>query len=408
MSRTSLGRKAGAVLIALSCFGGAITVTFDTGNVGATPPSPDPTTAGQFGARWAAARVNGLGYVPGPTNLPNVSATIDTALALAAARVEQPTFTTMIAWLQANIGTAIDPDGFGDSAGNLGNLLMIARAAGVDPTTFGGQNLVTRLGTTLGTFAPGLYGSSDPTYDGVYRQSLALLGLSSAGVALPIAAVAWLEAQQCGATVAAAAGGFQSYRANTTIACLAPNPNTFEGPDTNSTAMALQALVGQAGFIGTAAGLDFLNAAESATGGFAFISGGTDDPNSTSLVILAILAGGENPLVGRWDKGTDDPFTSLLSWQVGCGQPAVDRGAFASPFSAGSPDPFATRQAVWGASGVPFPFTTTVAFQTAPVPCAPPTTTTTTPPTTSTTTPGAVVPVATAAVPVVAAVSFTG
>lgn len=381
-------------------------------NVGATPPSPDPTTAAQFGARWAATQVNPSGFVPGPTSTPNLSATIETAITLASAGVEQPTFNAIVTWLQANAASAIDPDGTGDNPGNLGNLLMIAHAAGVDPTAFGGQNLITRLGATLGGFAPGLYGAADPTYDGVYRQSLALLGLEAAGVTLPATAVAWLEGQQCDATVAAAHGGFEAFRADTAVACVAPDPNTFVGPDTNSTAIAVQALAVVSGFGGGAAALDFLNAAESATAGFAYITGGTDDPNSTSLVILGIIAGGESPTTGRWTKGAADPYTSLLGWQLGCDQAAADRGAFASPFSSGAADAFATRQAVWGAAGKPFPLTGPASFQVAPVPCAPPTTTTTAPTTTTTVTTVTTVPVvdaqATAAVPVVAAVAFTG
>ena len=357
----------------------------------AAPPSTNPVTAAQYGARWAATKVNAEGFVPGAISAPNVSATIETALALQQAGVEQAAYERIVTWLQANVELAINPDGTNDSPGNLGELLLISTAAGIDETNFGGQNLLTRLDATLGQFAPGLYGKSDPSFDGVFRQSLALIGLATAADpgpgAVPAVAVQWLADQQCDATVPAAAGGWQPYRADLAVPCVAPNTTTFEGPDTNSSAVAVQALVatGALGGAPKAAALDFLAAAQSASGGFAFIPGGDIDPNSTALVILAILAGGEDPAGGRWSKSGGTAFSSLLSWQLGCDAAVTDRGAFASPFSGGAPDAFATRQATWGAAGKLFGMTGVATFVVAPVPCEAPTTTTTSP-TTSTTT----------------------
>src|SRR4029079_10334584 len=116
---------------------------------------------------------------------------------------------------------------------------------------------------------------------------------------------------------------------------------------------------------GTASALDFLAAAESATGGFAFIPGGDADPNSTALVIQAIAAGGEDPTAGRWVKGSATPITSLLAGQLGCAAPAADVGALTSPFSGGSSDSFATIQGVWGLQGAAFPLGGPVTFHTA-------------------------------------------
>lgn len=52
-----------------------------------------------------------------------------------------------------------------------------------------------------------LYGRSDPTYDGVWRQSLALTALANAKVTPADSAVGWLTGQQC------ADGGWPSFRA---------------------------------------------------------------------------------------------------------------------------------------------------------------------------------------------------
>ena len=76
-------------------------------------------------------------------------------------------------------------------------------------------------------------------------------------------------------------------------------------------------------------------------------------------------------------KGADDPVTALLSFQLGCDQPAADQGAFTYPDSGGAPNALATEQGVWGAAEAAFPLGP-VTFATAPVPCQPATTTTST------------------------------
>jgi hypothetical protein len=208
---------------------------------------------------------------------------------------------------------------------------------------------------------------------------VALLGLVAHGVAPPAAAVDWLVDQQCdGSSPAAAVGGWEAYRADTNVACSAPDPGLFVGPDTNSSSLATQALAA----LGTPAAadpLDFFETSQNADGGFAYIPGDVSDPNSTGLVIQAIIARGEDPAAARWLDGGTSPYTSLLSWQLGCDEPVADRGAFASPFSDGSPDSFATAQAVLGAAERTFPLGE-VTFTDAPVPCelAGPTTTPTT------------------------------
>ena len=43
----------------------------------------------------------------------------------------------------------------------------------------------------------GLYGSQDPTYDGAFREGLAIAGLVAVDRKVPKSAVSWLLAQQC-------------------------------------------------------------------------------------------------------------------------------------------------------------------------------------------------------------------
>lgn len=82
----------------------------------------------------------------------------------------------------------------------------------------------------------GLFGTTDPTYDGVWRQSLALLAQHTVGVEPAAKAVDWLTGQQC------ANGAFAAFRAEPAKACDARTQ-----VDTNSTAAAVQALAALGG-----------------------------------------------------------------------------------------------------------------------------------------------------------------
>lgn len=342
---------------------------------GAAPPTSDPSTAAAYGARWIARQVSAGGALPDFGGDPAVGPTVGGALALAAARVEGETFERMLHFIETGAESYISSSG-DDSPGAIGYLLLLSAAAGEDPTSFAGIDLVSRLGETLGDFAPGLYGAADPTYDGVIRQSLAILGLVANGYTPPEEAIDWLLDQQCPAgSAAGTVGAWQAYRADTSEPCQAPDPGTFSGPDTNSTAFAFQALVA-AGESPAHDVLDLLASWQQPDGGFEFLLGAGVDPNSTALVVQAIVAGGEDPAAGRWVQPGGSAMSSLLAWQLGCDQAASDQGAFASPFSDGAPDLLATTQAVWGASGQAFPFAGPVVFGPSPEPCQPSTTTT--------------------------------
>jgi squalene cyclase len=107
------------------------------------------------------------------------------------------------------------------------------------------------------------------------------------------------------------------------------------GADTNSTALALQALVA-AGEPPTstvvAGGVAFLKSAQNADGGFAYAleggAPGASDANSTAYVVQALAAVGEDPRGASWQVGGVGPIDYLLSlreadggfaWQKGTG-----------------------------------------------------------------------------------------
>ncbi|MEV6393709.1 prenyltransferase/squalene oxidase repeat-containing protein [Streptomyces sp. NPDC051907] len=161
----------------------------------------------------------------------------------------------------------------------------------------------------------GLYGTGDPTYDGVWRQSLALLAQDTAGVKPAAKAVDWLKAQQCDG------GGFSSYRADATKAC-----DAKVSLDSNASAAAVQAL---AALGGQDAAVDktvaWLKSVQNEDGGWGYNPGGASDANSTSIVIGALAAAGEKPGELK-SKGGKTPYDSLLTFAKPCG--GKDGGVF--------------------------------------------------------------------------------
>ena len=214
--------------------------------------------------------------------------------------------TQAIAYLKTQLTDAVKASDGSDDPGRLGYWTMAAVASGADPHHFGGQaarnDLVARLLATSRTSGPdkGLFGAADPTFDGAFRQGVALAALKAAGVAATNPAVtrgvAWLKRQQC------ANGLWTSYRSDTSVPCPAADPDTFAGPDTNSTGMAAQGLAAYGLHPHAAATLTSLKAVQSADGGFPFLAapGQASDPDSTALSIQGILALGGSPTTARW------------------------------------------------------------------------------------------------------------
>ncbi|MFD4412856.1 prenyltransferase/squalene oxidase repeat-containing protein [Streptomyces sp. NPDC058476] len=161
----------------------------------------------------------------------------------------------------------------------------------------------------------GLYGSSDPTYDGVWRQSLALLAQDTVGVKPAAKAVDWLTGQQC------ANGAFAAYRADATAKCDAKTM-----VDTNSTAAAVQALAALGGHdTETGKAVAWLKSVQNKDGGWGYAAGGASDANSTSVVIGALTAVGEKP--DDVSKGGKSPYDALVKLSLPCD--GADAGAFA-------------------------------------------------------------------------------
>jgi hypothetical protein len=305
-------------------------------------------TRAQRGAQWLANQIKtNHGFVTSFGSA-DVTSTAYAVIGMRAVGVDRSASDLAIRYLRTKIGTEVQSNGQ-DAPGALAEYILAAVADNQDPRHFGGttapNNLVARLlatSRTTGTDA-GLFGVQDPTFDGAFRQGLALAALKAAGVASDqprlTAGISWLKKQQC------ANGLWQSYRADTTTACPAADPNTFTGPDTNSSSLAVQGLAAWGQRPRQATVLQSLHSVQSADAGFPFVAAPNQasDPNSTALVIQAIVAETASPTATRWVKGTSTPFTALASYQLGCANP--DYGAFFFPGST-SANTFATVQAV--------------------------------------------------------------
>jgi hypothetical protein len=163
-----------------------------------------------------------------------------------------------------------------------------------------------------------LYGKGDPKYDGVWRQSLALLALDAAGAKPAREAVEWLARQQCGD------GSFTAYRAGTGKPCDAKKTPG----DTNATGAAVQALAATGGQDETVRkALGWLDSVQNEDGGWGYNPGGPSDANSVSVVAGAYAAAGKKPEEATRDGKS--PYDALSSLQLGCDAKKTSRGAFA-------------------------------------------------------------------------------
>jgi prenyltransferase beta subunit len=129
------------------------------------------------------------------------------------------------------------------------------------------------------------------------------------------------------------------------------------GIDTNTTAVAIQALAAAGEPITSSAivsGLNYLKSVQNADGGFPYSTayGSQSDTNSTAYVIQALQAVVQPPPLGTGSFGSfvvtnSTPISYLLSMQL-------SDGSFEWQTGMGS-DQFATRQAIPALLGKPFP-----------------------------------------------------
>lgn len=196
-------------------------------------------------------------------------------------------------------------------------LIGVSIAAAVASTLLIGAPSATAAGsarlaaTSTDKATIGLFGEQDATYDGVYRQSLALIALDTADARVPAASVRWLKRQQC------PNGRFPSFRADLDAPCGVG--------DSNATALATIAFkrLGE----GSAArdSVNWLLDQQTRSGGWEYSTGWGPDSNSTGLVLQALIAMNIDPATVA-KRRTGPEFLRTL--QLDCSSEAIDdRGA---------------------------------------------------------------------------------
>jgi hypothetical protein len=276
-----------------------------------------PAEAAQAALGWLIARQQPDGSFPGF----DAGASADAVFAIAAAGADPngvlKNGNSPVSYLGTQAASYA-----GKSTAAAGKLALAVVAAGKNPADFAGQNLLARI---LQAYNPasGIYGKN-PT-----DHAYALLALASAGQPIPPAATEALMRQQL------PDGGWSFDGAPAT------------GSDTNTTALAVQALVA-AGARGEtlAKAAAYLRSQQNADGGFPYAQsssfGAATDANSTALSLQALLA------LGGEQQAIDAATAALLKLQN-------PDGSFSYQASQPGANDLATAQAIPALFGKPFP-----------------------------------------------------
>ncbi|HEY1650406.1 MAG TPA: hypothetical protein VGG09_00860 [Acidimicrobiales bacterium] len=318
--RTLMGVSA----VGLAALLATATLTALAAPAGATsvPPQIPQVAVADSAATWIAGQAAPDGSIGG-----SLSSTVNAILALAAAHVDMPAAQAALSYVEANASSYITVDS-ADGPAQLAALILDAHAMGVDPTNFGGTNLVARLQATEQTSGPdaGLFGTETQLgdyYVGTYDQGLAFTALKAAGQAANAAAISWLTNQQC------PSGGWAF--PNQAIGVCAEDPSSFEGADDQTTSLAVQGLLAQGALTPgiAASALSFFTGGQDADGGWSYYPNSValpqqTDSQSTGLVIQALLAMGQSPTSPSFSGSGTSPVGALLSFVVTSGS---DKGA---------------------------------------------------------------------------------
>jgi len=241
------------------------------------PPPALPLVAAQRGLDWLLAQEQeDAGYG-------SAGNTAEVLIALAANRQEAAEATVADMLAAAN-DFAADPSG-------AGKLALALTAHGIC-WPYGAPQPMEYFDAETGSFDPG----SAP-------DAVAMLGTAALDQAIPpLATTHLLEQQQLD-------GGWEW--------------GAGWGSDTNSTALAIQALVAAGEPVTSAAivsATTYLAEAQNDDGGFPYSpvsEWGTDsDSNSTACVVKALLAIGEDPTSGEWVVDGNSPISYLLGMQL--------------------------------------------------------------------------------------------
>ncbi|HWC14735.1 MAG TPA: hypothetical protein VG929_09075 [Actinomycetota bacterium] len=294
----------------------ALSLVVVLGGAAVAPAAPGPTRRARLGTRYIVERQTSDGSVPG---FSPAGSTADAVIAMVAARRAPRAIRRALLFLEKAASEA--------SLGQKAKIVLAVVAAGGDPRSFGGRDLVADIKASQQP--DGQYAEAGD-FTAVTTHALAMLALEAAGEPHPASADRWLVDAQC------PDGGWQYDRphddaedAHCQLSPGAPGSEFDAASDTNVTAYAVQALAATAVAIDPAVDpFDyFASARDKRKGGYRYshqeILFGTQqytDANSTALVLQAFVA------TGRDVPGAARKALGALQYPRRCGR---TRGAFA-------------------------------------------------------------------------------
>jgi hypothetical protein len=213
----------------------------------ATPAQAADPPADELAATWLTGQLTGGIIHNDQYAFDDYGLSIDVALALDALGGHEATVAEISAAVAAHVDSYITGVDFGSSdvyAGAIAKAVVLAQAAGADPSSYGGEDLLRRLERRVSATAP-IRGrirdkTDDSDFANVIGQAYAVQGLGVAGSPTAGPALRYLLRQQC------AKGYFRlnftksKKRADQT--CDGGDPATASAPDTDVTALAVLTL----------------------------------------------------------------------------------------------------------------------------------------------------------------------
>ncbi|MFI9460491.1 hypothetical protein [Streptomyces xiamenensis] len=295
---TTLRRRAAAVLPA-ALIATALALPGTTARADETPQQL--LSPAEAAATWAVGKLTDDTHASADHGL-----TADIVMGLAATGTAGNTAERATDWLAANAGDYIhrgNPDAV--NAGGTAKLALVAAIEHRDLSDFGGHDLTGLLLDRVQD--TGRFSDAGPAGDmsNQFTQSLGVLALARTAEGAPESTVEFLASTRC------ADGGYPL--------SLRRNPDRCTA-DTDSTGMAVQALLAVDRTADAAPGLDWLEAQQQENGGWGYNAASAANSNSTALAVQALAGGGRDAAAARgtaWLRGV----------QVGCSAVAADRGA---------------------------------------------------------------------------------
>jgi energy-coupling factor transport system substrate-specific component len=233
----------------------------------------------------------------------------------------------LLDYIRAGVASASDP-------GSVERTILVVRAAGLSPQSFGGRNLVSAL--------EGSVRRDGSVSDQVNLTAFAVLALRAAGVAPAPATLAWLVRQQD------SDGGF--------------NFATRGGSsDVDDTGAALEALAGSGGAAVARAStraVRFLRGQQDGDGGFGSQAGAGSNAQSTAFAVQGLIAAGVDPSSLR--RRGSSPLDYLRGLTAGDGHVRYSRTTDQTPI-------WVTAEALMALDAKPLPLAPTARRSAPPV-----------------------------------------